>query len=90
MEPICQKDMSPGIGECCCNCANHFKDFHHPCTTGESIMKQRGWICFIDSDEDPCIMFSGWSEHGMCELWRQKKEKKDGNHRCTGRKICKS
>jgi len=70
MESNCEKEGEPGLGRCCCNCANHFEDRHHPCTTGESITKQRGWVCFVD---DECVMFSGWSEHGMCELWKQRK-----------------
>jgi hypothetical protein len=74
----CQKDKSPGIGQCCCNCANHLKDFHHPLTTGESCLKQRGWICFLDmrdTNESNYSLHSDWSEHGLCECWLPQKEK---------------
>ena len=55
---------------CCCNCRYHIKDFSHPCTDGESIMRQRGWICAAPEMEG---MFSGWSEHGMCEMHAPRK-----------------
>lgn len=88
----CHKDLKPGLGQCCCNCGNHYKDYHHPWTTGKSIMEQRGWICFVDMGDEMSIMHSDWSEHGMCELWKPKeeKEKEDGHHRCSGCKSCQS
>ena len=52
-------------GRCCCNCRYHLKDMSHPCTDGESILKQRGWICSPPELEGA---FSGWDEHGMCEM----------------------
>ena len=39
-------------------------------TDGESIMRQRGWICAAPEMEG---MFSGWSEHGMCEMHAPRK-----------------
>ena len=94
---ICQKDQKPWIGECCCNCGNHHKDFHHPCTTGKECTTQKGWICIIDEKGDGMDLWahSGWSEHGLCEMWRPKekkkeKEKKDVNERCAGSQSCKS
>jgi len=54
MGSICEKDREPGLGQCCCNCANRYKDSHYPCTTGENITKQRGWDCFVDDEH---VMF---------------------------------
>lgn len=64
-------------GCCCCNCGNHLEDFYH-CTTlpkpkgveGCVCSTHKGWICkskFEDSDK--VKYHSGWSEHGMCEMW---------------------
>ena len=50
--PKCHKNLQPGLGQCCCNCGHHYKDFHHPWTTGKSIMEQRGWVCFIDDVDE--------------------------------------
>ena len=38
-------------------------------------MKQRGWACvgFLMS-EGEAVVFSDWSEHGMCELFSEPKE----------------
>ena len=53
-------------GECCCNCNWHIKDLSHPGTNGKSVSEQRGWICASPEFDG---MFSGWGEHGLCELW---------------------
>ena len=57
-------------GCCCCNCQNHIKDMSHPYTDGKAPNEQRGWICLIPkmSNNPKPIAFSGWSEHGFCEL----------------------
>jgi hypothetical protein len=71
----CLKDKEPHIGQCCCTCYNHRKDYHHPYTTGGSILEQRGWVCYLPiGKEEEHLLFSGWSEHGMCELWNPKEE----------------
>ncbi len=64
-----QKDTHGG--ECCCNCAFLLKDFHHPTTTGKSTLVQRGWICA--PPEFDGMVFSGWSQHGLCEMWQQRR-----------------
>ena len=60
-------------GSCCCNCKNHYEDFHH-CTTkkkeeGEDCVcsQHKGYICMISID-GITKAYSGWSEHGFCEL----------------------
>lgn len=66
-------------GCCCCNCKNHLEDFYH-CTTmpkskgveGCVCSVHKGWICktvFADSNE--IFYYSGWSEHGICELHKK-------------------
>ena len=63
-------------GSCCCNCANHYEDRHH-CTTkpnrenGCCCSEHKGWICLISFEGEKPIAHSGWSEHGMCEMWRK-------------------
>jgi len=74
---ICLKDVwdqpphnNPGLlGKCCCTCANHFKDYSHPGTDGKKASEQRGWICC----PEPGHAYSGWTEHGMCEMYWKKK-----------------
>lgn len=53
-------------GRCCCNCRHHLRDHAHPETTGGSVKVQMGWICF--PPEFDGAAFSGWTEHGMCEM----------------------
>lgn len=72
-------------GECCCNCANHYEDFYH-CTSNpkpegydkdnhECICNvHKGWICLISLEGERPNAHSGWSEHGMCELWTPKRQ----------------
>jgi hypothetical protein len=52
-------------GRCCCNCRYHLRDHSHPLTDGGRITAQRGWLC---SPPELDAAFSGWSEHGMCEM----------------------
>lgn len=75
-------------GRCCCNCEYHLVDYHH-CTTidrqavaaqtgslpfvGCVCLIPKGWICCPPDDENK-MCYSGWSEHGMCEMHQFKKE----------------
>lgn len=64
-------------GRCCCNCKWHIKDYHHCTTLGQKDGKcvcndQKGWICLSPISED--CAYSGWSEHGMCEMHEYKKD----------------
>src|ERR1035437_7335406 len=61
-------------GRCCCNCAYHIEDFEH-CTTNPTLREEKhgcicsihkGWICMAPEFERGA--FSGWPEHGMCEM----------------------
>lgn len=62
-DPGCQKPSEIFPDMCCCNCAHRIDDYHHPYTTGGSIMAKRGFVCM-----PPGRAFSGWSEHGVCEM----------------------
>ena len=63
-------------GACCCNCSNHIEDFHHCTTKKDKVSNEcvcsehKGWICFLPPLDDKGVgrAYSGWSEHGMCEL----------------------
>lgn len=69
------------IGEwqgCCCKCQWHEEDFEH-CTTNPALRDEngtcicnihKGWICQIPGDHS----FSGWPEHGYCEMFKEKDE----------------
>lgn len=64
--------------QCCCNCQHHIEDFYH-CATGfreanEGCIcsKHKGWICMPPEFEGKA--YSGWDEHGMCEMWTKIKE----------------
>ena len=71
----CQKPNFSG--QCCCNCNNHLEDFHH-CTTspkpegakGCVCGIHKGWICYIHFEDGTARAYSGWGEHGMCEIWQ--------------------
>lgn len=74
MKDVCQinSEIIKG-GRCCCNCKYHIKDFQH-CTTNRTLMDKKkacicsipkGWICLAPEFDGA---FSGWSEHGMCEM----------------------
>jgi hypothetical protein len=58
-------------GQCCCTCLNHLTDVTHPITGEKSHGEFKGWICFPPEFEGKA--FSGWSEHGMCEMWSKRK-----------------
>jgi len=58
-------------GRCCCSCFWHLEDYSHPWTDGSRITEQRGWVCANPElwDDGKLHVMSGWSEHGMCEVW---------------------
>ncbi len=74
--------------QCCCTCKHRLTDYHHCTTTGvvgdKSALKngeedcvcshQRGYICAagLALDSKNPRVHSGWSEHGMCELWEKR------------------
>jgi len=62
---VCQKPNWKG--KCCCTCLYHHKDFSHPATDGKRVLEQRGWIC---APPEYAGMHSGWTAHGLCEMWR--------------------
>ena len=64
----CTLETHPELFGCCCVCKHHVKDYGHPDTDGK-MFKPRGWVCvgFLACGED--MVFSGWFEHGMCELF---------------------
>lgn len=72
MEKCCKEQFD---NSCCCNCANHLEDFHHCATTSRDenecvCSNHKGWVCCPPMESDgKKIVYSGWSEHGMCELW---------------------
>jgi hypothetical protein len=55
-----------GKWSCCCTCRHHAVDAGHPLTNGESIMTQRGFVCLAPEFD---VVLSGWSAHGLCEMW---------------------
>ena len=72
-EAISDGDRGCAEKYCCCGCRWHIEDFHH-CTTvaerDECVCSQhKGWICMPPESERA---HSGWSEHGMCEMWTAK------------------
>ena len=73
VRPGAEACQRPQWGDrCCCNCAHHIRDYHHCTTTGRtadggcSCSVPRGWICM--PPEFDGAAYSGWSEHGMCEM----------------------
>lgn len=64
---------------CCCTCASRLTDYHH-CTTSPELRKEvGGCVCdivkgFICMAPELNRQYSGWSEHGMCEMWSKRKE----------------
>lgn len=83
----CKKRWPPNSADrCCCNCAFHLRDYHH-CTvtagreetrarTGKQCVcsEPRGWVCATPSGDGR--VFSGWSEHGLCERHEYAEAKK--------------
>ena len=64
-------------GQCCCSCKFHLQDFHHCSVDSAKIISDspgclcnipKGWICAGEAVEN-CRYHSGWTEHGMCEMW---------------------
>ena len=67
----CTLVSHPEWNSCCCVCRHHIKDYGHPDTDGKTFT-QRGWVCvgvLNACGED--MVFSGWFEHGMCELFHR-------------------
>lgn len=68
MSHECMKDK--WYGQCCCNCKYRVNDWSHPHTDGLRILNRRGYIC-----SNPELgSSSGWSEHGICEIWTSRPE----------------
>lgn len=66
----CWIKKHPRWDSCCCICRYRLEDRSHPNIDGGSFTNRRGWICaaFAFVGEGP-IAFSGWPEHGLCELF---------------------
>ena len=57
-------------GRCCCNCKFRLTDYLHCTTVGSE--NHKGCVCSVPKGFI-CIglegrAYSGWTEHGMCEL----------------------
>jgi len=73
-------------GMCCCNCDNQKPLFKHPLNGNQKqgliedklkigkgpISEQMGWVCHIKFEEEEKYVFFD-REHGMCELWQERK-----------------
>lgn len=63
------------LGGCCCTCRWLAEDFSHPDTDGGQISTRIGFICmapeFVDETTGRGHFFSGWDEHGFCEMYDQ-------------------
>lgn len=69
---------------CCCNCQSQAVDLSHPLTDGGRVIHQRGWVCLapefdhspspvlIGSEERITAVVSGFSQHGLCEMWNRR------------------
>lgn len=70
MKDECLLVKHPDMNMCCCKCKYHVEDHSHPDTDGLSILNRRGWACvgFLFC-EGEAVVYSGWSEHGGCELF---------------------
>lgn len=67
IEIACQKE--DWHGECCCTCRYRLNDYSHPHTDGKRVTHQRGYVC---ANPEMGGVFSGWPEHGTCEMWAAK------------------
>lgn len=61
-------------GRCCCTCAYRIIDYSHPCTDGGKANAPRGYICLAPELHQA---YSGWAEHGMCEMHDFKRKPED-------------
>lgn len=66
---VCQKPR--WRGKCCCSCRHHLRDHSHPSTDGGRVTQPRGWVC---APPEWSGVHSGWSEHGLCEMWDPRQE----------------
>lgn len=68
---------------CCCNCRHLAEDHSHPCTDGRPINERAGFACLAPEFVEPRstkfglrthvrIVFSKWSEHGICEMHEER------------------
>lgn len=77
MEEItCQISNPRTDGMCCCNCRFLIPDHSHPTTDGGNMTQQRGFVCagFLFTEPEK-IVFSGWSKHGLCEMWDLRRDR---------------
>ena len=61
-----------GRGSCCCNCRWRAFDHSHPYTDGKRVGHRRGYVCLAPefvTRTGRSEVFSGWSAHGLCEMW---------------------
>ena len=70
-----------GIKQCCCNCRYRVRIVGHPWVTGGSIRDRVAWGCEgmrvmmdCEGDFDGAMTLS--HEHGMCELWARRKNRR--------------
>jgi len=77
MSDNCQIEI---CGGCCCACQFHVEDLEH-CATNSQLREQtmrcickehKGYACIVQMQETGSI-FSGWSKHGMCEMFLLKR-----------------
>ena len=67
---------------CCCECRYQLIDLSHPNADGGKVSEQRGWICnppeFVEVRDGKMYeqANSGWAEHGMCEMFEERRKGK--------------
>jgi len=59
----------------CKTCQHLAEDRHHPLTTGKSISELKGYVCLAPEfwEGNVKIVFSGWTQIGMCEMYDERK-----------------
>lgn len=70
-------EVTAAYKACCCTCRWHHADFHHCCTARELRQEKRGCVCgvqkgWICAPPESERMYSGWPEHGICEMQAKK------------------
>ena len=76
----CIEDLNTRPHNCCCNCKHRVQDFHHCTTVTIPLDLQRkchcnepkGWICMGEIAQGGTRAYSGWTEHGECEMHEYK------------------
>lgn len=72
-----EKCCLPQFNSCCCTCQYRLTDHYH-CTTASEMRKEKGGcVCgtfkgYVCAAPEMPVVYSGWSEHGMCEMWTQR------------------